>query len=248
MSRTRDARPLKASTSSRCRPNSLTSIAPETLNRSVICVFNAALSPICSREMSCSRTPTRRAGIMNTGNTTSDSTVSRHSSASIAPSVVTNTTTFDTTLPSVPVTAVCAPTTSLFSRLISAPVCVRVKKAIGMFCTLSNNATRKSYIRPSPIRDEYHRCTIDKIASPIATTTRIIVRMTMRRLSPAGMAVSTMVRNNSGGMSAITAETRIEIRNPTIEFEYGRANTTTRRIDVRFTLVPTIADLSPGMR
>jgi hypothetical protein len=33
-----------------------------------------------------------------------------------------------------------------------------------------------------------------------------------------------------------------------IELEYGRANTTTRRIDERFTFVPAIADLSPGMR
>jgi hypothetical protein len=57
-----------------------------------------------------------------------------------------------------------------------------------------------------------------------------------------------MVRNNSGGTSAIAAATRIEIRNPIIELEYGRANTTTRRIDERFTFVPAIADLSPGMR
>jgi hypothetical protein len=75
-----------------------------------------------------------------------------------------------------------------------------------------------------------------------------MVRITMRRLSPAGIAVSTMVRNNNGGMSAIAAETMIESKNPMIELEYGRANTITRRIDVRLTLVPTIADLSPGMR
>jgi len=70
----------------------------------------------------------------------------------------------------------------------------------------------------------------------------------MRRLSPAGIAVSTMVRNNNGGTSAMAADTRIEIKNPTIELEYGRANTTTRRMDDRFTFVPEIADLSPGMR
>ena len=42
-----------------------------------------------------------------------------------------------TTLDSVPVNACCAPSTSLFSRLISAPVWVRVKNAIGIRCTWS---------------------------------------------------------------------------------------------------------------
>ena len=98
----------------RWSPNSLTSIAPATLNRSVICVFIEALCCICWREMSCSRRPTRRAGMMNIGSTTSASRVSRHSRASIAISVVTSTTTLLTTLPSVLVTAVWAPTTSLF--------------------------------------------------------------------------------------------------------------------------------------
>ena len=106
MSRTRDAREENEPTSSGPRPNNFTSSAPATLNRSVICVFISALRPICSREMSCSRTPTRRAGMMKAGNTMSESTVSRHSRATIAISVVASTTTFDTTLPSVPVTAV----------------------------------------------------------------------------------------------------------------------------------------------
>jgi len=62
----------------------------------------------------------------------------------MAAKVITNTTTLLTTLPSVDVTADCAPTTSLFRRLMSDPVCVRVKKATGMRCTLSNSATRRS--------------------------------------------------------------------------------------------------------
>ena len=136
--------PANTSISSSARPNSLTSCAPATLNRSVICVFISALVLICSREIACSRRPTRLAGMMNSGSTTSASSVSRHSSASIATSVVTSTTTLLTTLPSVLVTAVCAPTTSLFSRLVSAPVCVRVKKAIGIRWTLANRATRRS--------------------------------------------------------------------------------------------------------
>ena len=82
--------------------------------------------------------------MMNIGSTTSASRVSRHSRASIAASVVVSTTTLLTTLPRVLVTAVCAPTTSLFNREISAPVGVRVKKAIGIRCTLAKSARRRS--------------------------------------------------------------------------------------------------------
>ena len=52
--------------------------------------------------------------------------------------------TFETVEPSVPVTARCAPMTSLFMRLTSAPVWVRRKNAIGMRCTWSNTAVRRS--------------------------------------------------------------------------------------------------------
>ena len=58
--------------------------------------------------------------------------------------VVTTTIRLETTEPSVPVTARWAPITSLLSRLIRAPVWVRVKKAIGMRWTWSNRATRRS--------------------------------------------------------------------------------------------------------
>ena len=49
----------------------------------------------------------------------------------MAVSVMTRVMTLDTTVPSVPVTARWAPITSLFSRLMSAPVWVRVKNEIG---------------------------------------------------------------------------------------------------------------------
>ena len=125
-------------------PNSLTSIAPATLKRSVICVVIVALCCICWREIACSRRPTRRAGSTNAGSTTSASSVRRHSRAIIATSVVTSTTTLLTTLPSVLVTAFWAPITSLLSREISAPLGVRVKKATGIRCTLANRARRRS--------------------------------------------------------------------------------------------------------
>ncbi len=49
MSRTRRARPANSDASSCGRPNSLTSRAPETLKRSVICELISAFRPICSR-------------------------------------------------------------------------------------------------------------------------------------------------------------------------------------------------------
>ena len=58
---------------------------------------------------------------MNSGSTISANNVNRHSSHSIVTSVVTSTTTLLTTLPSVLVTAVWAPTTSLLRRLVIAP-------------------------------------------------------------------------------------------------------------------------------
>ena len=82
--------------------------------------------------------------MMNAGSTISVRIVSRHSSTNMTVSVTTSVMTFETTVPSVPVTACCAPMTSLFSRLCSAPVWVRVKNASGMRCTWSNSATRRS--------------------------------------------------------------------------------------------------------
>lgn len=81
---------------------------------------------------------------MNSGSTTSDSTVSRHSSSAMATRVVTSVITLDATPPIVVVSARCAPMTSLFSRLVSAPVCVRVKNEMGIRCTWANTATRRS--------------------------------------------------------------------------------------------------------
>ncbi len=143
-SRTPRASCSNCSSSRAWSPKSLTSIAPATLKRSVIWVLIDALCCICSREICCSRRPTRLAGITNTGSTTRASSVRRHSRAIIASSEVTSTTTLLTTLPSVVVTAFWAPTTSLLSRDVRAPVGVRVKKAIGIRCTLANRARRMS--------------------------------------------------------------------------------------------------------
>ena len=144
MSRTRPARSPKSTASRRCRPNSLTRRAPETLKRSVIVLFIDALRFIPSRVMSLRPAPTRRAGITKTGRIAMASRVSFHSSSSIAMSVPLSVMALPTTVPSVPVKARWAPMTSLFNRLMSVPVWVRVKKAIGIRWTWSNSFTRRS--------------------------------------------------------------------------------------------------------
>ena len=67
-----------------------------------------------------------------------------HESVSIAVITSTTLTKLLTTDDIVPVKACWAPSTSLLSRLISAPVWVRVKNAIGMRWTWSKTLTRMS--------------------------------------------------------------------------------------------------------
>ena len=67
ISRTRSAREANIVDSCGGRPNSFTSIAPATLNRSVMVEAMWALSCIDSRVSRCIRRPTSRAGMRNTG-------------------------------------------------------------------------------------------------------------------------------------------------------------------------------------
>jgi hypothetical protein len=92
------------------------------LKRSVIVAFIEALSEYDSRVMVWSRAPMRRAGITNTGSITSDRAVICHDRLNITPAVTTRLTELETTPARVDVNACCAPSTSLFSRLTSAPV------------------------------------------------------------------------------------------------------------------------------
>ena len=62
----------------------------------------------------------------------------------MAPRTMTTVTKLPTTLESRSVKACCAPMTSLFSRLTSAPVWVRVKKARGMRWMWRNTLERMS--------------------------------------------------------------------------------------------------------
>ncbi len=62
----------------------------------------------------------------------------------MAAPLITRAMVLETTEPRVPVTARCAPSTSLLNRLVSAPVSLLVKNETGMPCTWSNRATRRS--------------------------------------------------------------------------------------------------------
>ncbi len=114
------------------------------MNRSVIVAFMEAFRLYASRVISCSFAPMRRAGMTNTGSMTIESTVICQDRVNMTPAVSTRLTTFDTRPDRVEVKACWAPSTSLLSRLTSAPVCVRVKNASGMRCTWSKTAVRRS--------------------------------------------------------------------------------------------------------
>jgi hypothetical protein len=92
---------------------------------------------------------------------------------------------------------------------------VRVKNAIGIRCTWSKSATRRSKISPSPIREEYHRCSNDSSAPanarPIAARASVV---TMPR-SSLGTASSMSERSRMGGSAPATAAPTTATRNPT---------------------------------
>ena len=154
---TRAARRPNSSASSSGRPNSLTRVAPGAEKRSVICDVMAALCPAASRSRCPTRAPTRRAGITKTGSRTMARRVMSHDRRAITTTVRPRAMTLVTTPDRAEVNARWAPMTSLLRRLTSAPVWVRVKKAMGMRCTCSNTFWRRSRIRPSPRRDDSRR-------------------------------------------------------------------------------------------
>ena len=178
---TRSARLPNSSASRDGRPNSLTSVAPGAEKRSVICVVIAALCAADSRSSCASRRPIRRAGITKIGSSTSASSVICHDSRSITTSASTSEIAFDTTPDSVHVNARWAPITSLFRRLTSAPVRVRMKNATGIRCTCANTVRRRSRISPSPIRADCHRSPIEITACPKATSAIAIASVTIVR-------------------------------------------------------------------
>jgi hypothetical protein len=108
-------------------------MAPLMLRVSPIWLLISELRSIACRRISRSIRATRLAGSRKSGRTTIDSKVSRHSNASITASVDTSVITLVTTFGIVPVIALCAPTTSLFSREMISPLFVWVKNRIDIF-------------------------------------------------------------------------------------------------------------------
>ena len=142
--RTRSARSPNSAASACGRPNSLTSVAPPAEKRSVICPVIEALRSADSRCSAAIRRPMRRAGRMKIGRRISARSVTCHASATMTTTARTSWIELVTRPESVEVNARCAPMTSLFSRLTSEPVRVRVKKASGIRWTWENTARRRS--------------------------------------------------------------------------------------------------------
>ena len=94
--------------------------------------------------MSARRRPTKRAGIKKIGSSASATSVIGHESQNIAASVMATPMTLLTTDEKVSVNACWAPSTSLLSLDTSAPVWVRVKKAMGIFWMWAKTWVRMS--------------------------------------------------------------------------------------------------------
>src|SRR6266550_133206 len=215
ISPTRPARSANERDSAVGRPNSFTSSAPATLNRSVIVAFIDAFSPYDSRVIVCSRAPTRRAGSTKTGSSTSDSVVICQDSENITPAVSSRPITLETTPDSVEVNACWAPITSLLSRLTSAPVWVRVKNASGIRCTWSKTRVRIPKIRPSPMRAEYHRWASDKPASTTARPAMSSASRTTTPPEPCGLVIVLTRRPASTGVATPIAALAITVTRKT---------------------------------
>ena len=143
-SRTLAARSEYSRSSRRGLPNSLTSRAPATLNRSVIRLPMSALRFIWRVESPASRLPMTRAGMRKNGTRSSAPRVSCHDRVNIAATMRTRDTALLTTLESTDVNAACAPMTSELRRLTSDPVWARVKNAIGWRRTCEKTSVRRS--------------------------------------------------------------------------------------------------------
>ena len=152
--------------------------------------------------ISASFRPIRRAGRMNTGSITSDSAVTCQDSVNITAAVRTSWMTLLTTPDSVEVNACWAPSTSLLSRLTSAPVWVRVKNCNGIRWTWSYTRVRRLRMMPSPMRAEYHRLTSDRPASAMASAAISTAMRTTAAAAPGWCPVITlMARPASTGVA-----------------------------------------------
>ncbi len=119
----------------------------------------------------------------------------------------------ETTDESVSVKACWAPSTSLLRRLISAPVWVRVKKAIGIFWMCSKTWDRMSKMRPSPTLAETQRMPMDRPVSMMARAAATPASPMISDLLWWGIPLSMIDRNSSGLTTPITASITTSTRN-----------------------------------
>ncbi len=122
--------------------------------------------------MTDSRRPTRLAGRTKIGRMIRLATVICHDRKNMTISTRVTLIRFDTTDERVSEKACWAPITSLLSRLISAPVWVRVKKASGIRWMCSNTWERMSKMSPSPTLADTQRMPMVSPVSTMATTRR----------------------------------------------------------------------------
>lgn len=229
MSRTRPALAANSADSSAGLPKSLIKVAPGAEKRSVIRVPIAALWAAASRWSLAIRTPIRRAGSTNTGSRTSASAVICQEMLSITARVRRRVTTLLTTPDKVLLKARWAPMTSLLRRLTSAPVRVRVKNAIGMRCTWSKTAVRRSRMSPSPRLAESQRPTSPSPASATAITAMSTAsRVTVPASLPLTIAFTTRPAS-TGVATASSAVATLSTRNRATRRRCGRANAAMRR-------------------
>ena len=217
MSRTRAARSAYSASSRSGVPNSFTSRAPATLKRSVIRDPMSAFNDICRWARPASRRPMNFAGNRKTGTSSRAPSVSGQESANMVPTTRATEMMLLTTLDSTDVNACCAPMTSLFSRETSEPVWARVKNAMGCFNTWPKTSVRRSRIRPSPMREENHRCTTVRAASSRAIPATTKASRTTTPPSPGITPLSTISRNRSGTATTSTALMTTIPRNAAID-------------------------------
>ena len=103
--------------------------------------------------------------------------------------------------------------TSLLSRLISAPVWVRVKKAMGIRWMCSNTLDRMSKMSPSPTLADTHRMPMVSPVSTMARTAATRASPMIRVLLCWGMPLSMIERKSSGLMTPMTASMITSTRN-----------------------------------
>ena len=141
------------------------------------------------------------------GMTSSDSSESRHDSATIATAVATAVVRFDAIEVAVEVTTPCMPLTSLVRRDCTSPPRVRVKKPSDWRCRCANTEVRSSCITRCPTWVDSQVCTTPSSWVTTATATIAPTVSRSRRESCCGRATSTISRTRKGCASATTLVT-----------------------------------------